>query len=96
MSIGAMKLYCDCCDLVQPVLIAPDRDAVTGEPYEDILCAECRLVIASGTGIKQSIEEVKALKQAMSDMITFGTAATLGGKRIAPEDFYKERTHDTL
>lgn len=59
MSIEAMKLYCDCCDLVQPVLIAPDRDAVTGEPYEDILCAECRLVIASGTGIKQAIEEAE-------------------------------------
>lgn len=46
-----MKIYCSCCDKVQPVRIDNCRDAKTNEPFQDIVCAECDLVIASGTGI---------------------------------------------
>ena len=46
-----MKIYCSCCDAVQPVVIDDCRDAKTNAPFQDIVCAECRLVIASGTGI---------------------------------------------
>ena len=46
-----MKIYCSCCDKVQPVRIDNCRDAKTNEPYQDIVCAECDLVIAAGTGI---------------------------------------------
>jgi hypothetical protein len=46
-----MKIYCSCCDKVQPVRIDNCRDAKTNEPFQDIVCAECDLVIASGTDI---------------------------------------------
>ena len=46
-----MKIYCSCCDAVQPVVIDDCCDAKTNAPFQDIVCAECRLVIASGTGI---------------------------------------------
>ena len=48
-----MKIYCSCCDKVQPVRIDNCRDAKTNEPYQDIVCAECDLVIASGTDIEE-------------------------------------------
>lgn len=46
-----MKIYCSCCDKVQPIRIDKCLDAKTNEPFQDIVCAECDLVIASGTGI---------------------------------------------
>jgi hypothetical protein len=46
-----MKLYCSCCDTVQPVIVDNCLDAKTGEPFQDIVCAKCGFVIASGTGI---------------------------------------------
>ena len=46
-----MKIYCSCCDKVQPVRIDNCRDAKTNKPFQDIMCAECDLVIASGTDI---------------------------------------------
>ena len=48
-----MKIYCSCCDKVQPVHIDNCRDAKTIEPFQDIVCAECDLVIAAGTDIKR-------------------------------------------
>jgi hypothetical protein len=48
-----MKIYCSSCDEVQFVLIDDCRDAKTNKPFQDIVCAECRLVIASGTQIKR-------------------------------------------
>lgn len=48
-----MKIYCSCCDKVQPVRIDNCRDAKTNEPFQDIVCAECHLVIASGTDIAE-------------------------------------------
>ena len=48
-----MKIYCSCCDKVQPVRIDNCRDAKTNEPFQDIVCAECDLVIASGTDIER-------------------------------------------
>lgn len=47
-----MKIYCSSCGKVQPVIIDDCRDAKTGEPFQDIVCAECSLVIASGTDIR--------------------------------------------
>ena len=52
-----MKIYCSCCDKVQPVRIDNCRDAKTNEPFQDIVCAECDLVIASGTDITQPQQE---------------------------------------
>ena len=46
-----MKIYCSCCDKVQPVRVDDCLDAKTNEPFQDIACNECGLVIASGTGI---------------------------------------------
>lgn len=48
-----MKIYCSCCDKVQPVRIDNCRDANTNEPFQDIVCAECDLVIAAGTDIQR-------------------------------------------
>ena len=48
-----MKIYCSCCDKVQPVYIDNCRDAKTNEPFQDMVCAECNLVIAAGTDIKR-------------------------------------------
>ena len=53
-----MKIYCSCCDKVQPVRIDNCRDAKTNEPFQDIVCAECDLVIAAGTDIAQQQEPV--------------------------------------
>ena len=52
-----MKLYCELCKKVQPVRIDNCRDAKTNEPYQDIVCAECDFVIASGTDIAQPEQE---------------------------------------
>ena len=52
-----MKLYCELCKKVQPVRIDNCRDAKTNEPYQDIVCAECDFIIASGTGITQPDKE---------------------------------------
>ena len=46
-----MKIYCSCCDKVQPVRVDDCLDAKTNEPFQDIVCNECDLVIASGTNI---------------------------------------------
>lgn len=46
-----MKIYCSCCDKVQPVRVDNCLDANTNEPFQDIVCNECDLVIASGIGI---------------------------------------------
>ena len=46
-----MKIYCSCCDKVQPVRVDDCLDAKTNEPFQDIVCNECDLVIVSGTGI---------------------------------------------
>lgn len=48
-----MKIYCSSCGEVRPVLIDNCRDAKTNEPFQDIVCSECRLVIASGTDIER-------------------------------------------
>ena len=50
-----MKIYCSCCDKVQPVHIDNCRDAKTNEPFQDIVCAECNLVLAAGTDIKREL-----------------------------------------
>ena len=48
-----MKVYCKLCDKVQPVIIDNCRDAKTNEPFQDIVCKECHLVIAAGTDIQR-------------------------------------------
>ena len=48
-----MKIYCSCCDKVQSVRIDNCRDEKTNEPFQDIVCAKCDLVIASGTDIQR-------------------------------------------
>jgi uncharacterized protein YlaI len=48
-----MKVYCSCCEKVQPVIIDNCRDAKTNEPFQDIVCKECHLVIAAGTDIER-------------------------------------------
>ena len=52
-----MKIYCELCSKTQPVRIDNCRDAKTNEPYQDIVCAECDFVIASGTDITQPEQE---------------------------------------
>jgi uncharacterized protein YlaI len=52
-----MKIYCGLCDKVQPVQIDNGIDVKTKNPYQDIVCAECNLVIASGTDIAQPKQE---------------------------------------
>ena len=49
-----MKIYCKLCDKVQPVIIDNCRDAKTNEPFQDIVCKECHLVIAAGTEIQRT------------------------------------------
>ena len=49
-----MKLWCDCCDKVQPVEVTDERCAKTYAAYQDIVCAECRLVIAAGSEIRRT------------------------------------------
>lgn len=49
--VSEMKLYCSVCDKQQPVRIDNCVDVETNELYQDIACATCGLVIASGTGI---------------------------------------------
>jgi hypothetical protein len=48
-----MKIYCEICDKVQPVRVDDCLDAKTNKPFQDIVCNECDLVIAAGTGIKR-------------------------------------------
>ena len=68
-----MKIYCSVCDTVQPVIVTNERDVKTGEPFQDIMCSVCDLVIASGqdiqsrskhpeTTIPLSVSEYKAFK----------------------------------
>ena len=52
-----MKLYCELCSKTQPVRIDNCLDAKTNEPYQDIVCAECDFVIATGTDIAQPEQE---------------------------------------
>ena len=54
-----MKIYCKLCDKVQPVIIDNCRDAKTNEPFQDIVCKECHLVIAAGTDIQREWVEVE-------------------------------------
>ena len=49
-----MKLWCDCCDKVQPVEVTDERCAKTYAAYQDIVCTECRLVIAAGNDIRRT------------------------------------------
>jgi uncharacterized protein YlaI len=49
-----MKVYCKLCDKVQPVIIDNCRDAKTNEPFQDIVCKECHLVIVAGTDIQRT------------------------------------------
>ena len=62
-----MKIYCSICDKVQPVNIDNCRDAKTNEPFQDIVCAECDLVIASGTGIAQQAAQDEPVAWMMPD-----------------------------
>lgn len=48
-----MRIYCSSCGEVRPVIIDDCRDAKTDEPFQDIVCEECHLVIASGKDIKK-------------------------------------------
>ena len=48
-----MKIYCKLCDKVQLVIIDNCSDAKTNEPFQDIVCKECHLVIATGTDIQR-------------------------------------------
>jgi hypothetical protein len=60
-----MKIYCSSCGEVRPVLIDDCRDAKTNEPFQDIVCSECRLVIASGTDIRRkplTEEEIEKMR----------------------------------
>ena len=64
-----MKIYCSCCDKVQPVRVDDCLDAKTNEPFQDIVCNECGLVIASGTGITKhpSLEEAVGTQPTKQD-----------------------------
>ena len=62
-----MKIYCSCCDKVQPVRVDDCLDAKTNEPFQDIVCNECDLVIASGTGIVRSLERKRKPAEATSE-----------------------------
>ena len=53
-----MRIYCDCCDKVQLVKVDDCKDIKTGELYQDIVCSECDLVIAAGTGIKRKWQDL--------------------------------------
>ena len=68
-----MKIYCSCCDKVQPVHIDNCRDAKTHEPFQDIVCKECYLVIASGTDIQRkplTDEEWQVIADTLDCLIT--------------------------
>jgi hypothetical protein len=41
-----MKAYCECCGIA-PASFRPGNDATTGEPFEDLCCDQCHLVIAT-------------------------------------------------
>ena len=79
-----MKIYCELCDKVQPAIIDNCRDAKTNAPFQDIVCKECHLVIASGTDIQREwvglteIEicdiEAEELKSASSETFSFARA----------------------
>ena len=77
-----MKIYCSCCDKVQPVRIDNCRDAKTNEPFQDIVCAECDLVIASGTGI-----DSPASKPLTDAQIGAVAADIWGSVLIAPQSY---------
>lgn len=47
-----MNIYCGACNKIQMASIDNCHDAVTGEPFQDIVCGYCNFVIASGTDIK--------------------------------------------
>ena len=84
-----MKIYCSCCDKVQPVRIDNCRDAKTNEPYQDIVCAECNLVIASGTDIQR---EWVGLTNEDWNSTPYDTEFRAGAEWA--EAKLKERTHD--
>jgi hypothetical protein len=65
-----MKIYCSSCDKVQPVKIDNCRDAKTLEPYQDIVCTACDLVIAAGTDIKR--EWVGLTDAEIMEMLDYG------------------------
>ena len=77
-----MKLYCELCKKVQPVRIDNCRDAKTNEPYQDIVCGECDLVIASGTDIAQPEQEPVAWGMQRKDGVIIDV--------ICPEEHAKE------
>lgn len=62
-----MKLWCDCCDKVQPVEVTDERCAKTYAAYQDIVCTECRLVIASGSDIRCEHEACARVVDEMAD-----------------------------
>jgi hypothetical protein len=41
-----MKAYCEHCGIA-PASFRPGNDAETGEPFEDLCCDQCHLVIAT-------------------------------------------------
>ena len=69
-----MRIYCSCCDKVQPVRIDNCRDAKTNEPFQDIVCAECDLVIASGTGIAPSAQRKPLTMQERTSIVRANTS----------------------
>ena len=77
-----MKIYCELCSKTQPVRIDNCRDAKTNEPYQDIVCAECDFVIASGTDITQPEQEPVAWGMQRKDGVIIDV--------ICPEEHSRE------
>lgn len=71
-----MKIYCSCCDKVQPVRIDNCRDAKTNEPFQDIVCAECDLVIAAGTDIVPPAQQQEPVAWMVTTEMQDGTRQT--------------------
>lgn len=42
-----MKAFCQSCGSFQPATFRAVNDAVTSQPFEDLCCQECHLIIAS-------------------------------------------------
>ena len=77
-----MKLYCELCSKTQPVRIDNCRDAKTNEPYQDIVCAECDLVIASGMDIAQPEQEPVAWMDKDGDVLSASIVDGTGLRNI--------------
>ena len=73
-----MKIYCSCCDKVQPVHIDNCRDAKTHEPFQYIVCKECYLVIASGTDIQRKPLTDKEIAHATAAVFMSGSPSLTG------------------